>query len=67
MSAYLISQILLFVYFYKNLKDIYEDIERIKFAFYKLKLATLDLVYYYILKLMTRTYYYMTDINSQFN
>ena len=47
MYAYLISQILLFVYFYKNLKDIYEDIERIKFAFYKLKLATLDLVYYY--------------------
>ena len=67
MSACLISQILLFVYFYKSLKDIYEDIERIKFAFYKLKLATLDLACYYILRLMTRTYYYMTDINSQFN
>jgi hypothetical protein len=65
MSAYLISQILLFVYFYKSLKDIYEDIERIKLAFYKLKLATLDVVGYYILRLMTRTYYYMTDI--QFN
>ena len=49
MSAYFISQLFLFVCFYNNLKDIYEDIERISFAFYKLELASLDLLIYYIL------------------
>lgn len=66
MSAYLISQILLFVYFYKSLKNIYEDIERINFAFYRLKIASLDLVGYYILRLMISTHYYMSELNSQF-
>ena len=66
MSAYLISQIFLFVYFYKNLKEIYEDIGTISFAFYRLKIASLDLVGYYILRLMISIYYYMTELNSQF-
>jgi len=66
MSAYLISQIFLFVYFYKNLKEIYEDIERINFAFYRLEIASLDLVGYYILRLMISTHYYMSELNSQF-
>ena len=66
MSAYFISQILLFVCLYKNLKAIYEDIERISFAFYKLKLATLDLVLYYILRNIISMWAYMTEINSQF-
>ncbi len=67
MSAYLISQILLFVYFYKNLKVLYEEIETINFAFYKLKVATLDLVSFYIFKNVLILHSYMTDINSQFN
>ncbi len=67
MSAYLISQILLFIYFYKNLKVLYEDIETINFAFYKLKIATLDLVSYYIFRYILLVHSYMTDINSQFN
>ncbi len=67
MSAYLISQILLFVYFYKNLKVLYEDIETINFAFYKLKIATLDLVSFYIFKNVIILHSYMTDVNSQFN
>ena len=50
MSAYLISQILLFIYFYKNSRVLYEEIETINFAFYKLKIATLDLISYYIFK-----------------
>ncbi len=66
MSAYLISQIFLFVYFYKNLKEIYEDIGTISFAFYRLEIASLDLVGYYILRLMISIYYYMTELNSQF-
>ena len=66
MSAYLISQIFLFVYFYKNLKEIYEDIERISFAFYRLEIASLDLVGYYILRLMISIWIYMTELNSQF-
>jgi len=66
MSAYLISQIFLFVYFYKNLKEIYEDIERINFAFYRLEIASLDLVGYYILRLMISIWIYMTELNSQF-
>jgi len=67
MSAYLISQILLFIYFYKNLKVLYEDIEIINFAFYKLELATLDLVSFYIFKNVLILHSYMTDVNSQFN
>ncbi len=67
MSAYLISQILLFVYFYKNLKVLYEDIQTINFAFYKLKVATLDLVSFYIFKNVLILHSYMTDVNSQFN
>lgn len=67
MSAYLISQILLFVYFYKNLKVLYEDIETINFAFYKLKVATLDLVSFYIFKNVLILHSYMIDVNSQFN
>lgn len=67
MSAYLISQILLFIYFYKSLKNIYEDISTINFAFYKLKIATLDLISYYIFKNVLILYSYMTDVNSQFN
>jgi hypothetical protein len=66
MSAYLISQIFLFIYFYKNLKEIYEDIERINFAFYRLEIASLDLVGYYILRLMISIWIYMTELNSQF-
>jgi len=66
MSAYLISQIFLFVYFYKKLKEIYEDIERINFAFYRLEIASLDLVGYYILRLMISIWIYMTELNSQF-
>ena len=66
MSAYLISQIFLFVYFYKTLKEIYEDIERINFAFYRLEIASLDLVGYYILRLMISIWIYMTELNSQF-
>ena len=66
MSAYLISQIFLFVYFYKNLKDIYEDIGTISFAFYRLEIASLDLVIFYILSFTIRSYYYMTELNSQF-
>jgi hypothetical protein len=67
MSAYLISQILLFIYFYKNSKVLYEEIETINFAFYKLKIATLDLISYYIFKHILILHSYMTDINSQFN
>lgn len=67
MSAYLISQILLFIYFYKNLKVLYEEIETINFAFYKLKVATLDLVSFYIFKNVLILHSYMTDVNSQFN
>ena len=66
MSAYLISQIFLFVYFYKNLKEIYEDIGTISFAFYRLEIASLDLVGYYILRLMISIWIYMTELNSQF-
>lgn len=67
MSAYLISQILLFIYFYKNLKALYEEIQTINFAFYKLKVATLDLVSFYIFKCILILHSYMTDVNSQFN
>ena len=67
MPAYLISQILLFVYFYKNLKVLYEEIETINFAFYKLEVATLDLVSFYIFKNVLILHSYMTDVNSQFN
>lgn len=67
MSAYLISQIFLFVYFYKNLKVLYEEIETINFALYKLNLATLDLVSFYIFKNVLILHSYMTDLNSQFN
>ena len=67
MSAYLISQILLFIYFYKNSRVLYEEIETINFAFYKLKIATLDLISYYIFKYILILHSYMTDINSQFN
>jgi hypothetical protein len=66
MSAYFISQLFLFVCFYNNLKDIYEDIERISFAFYKLELATFDLVIYHILRNIISISAYMTEINSQF-
>ena len=66
MSAYLISQIFLFVYFYKNLKEIYEDIGTINFAFYKLEIASLDLVCYYILRNIIGIWIYMTELNSQF-
>ncbi len=66
MSAYLISQILLFVYFYKSLKNIYEDISTINFAFYKLKIATLDLISYYIFKYILILHSYMSELNSQF-
>lgn len=67
MSGYFISQILLFVYFYKNLKVLYEDIETINFAFYKLEIATFDLVSFYIFKYILLVHSYMTDVNSQFN
>lgn len=67
MSGYLISQIFFFVYFYKNLKILYEEIETINFALYKLKLATLDLVSFYIFKYILILYSYMTDVNSQIN
>ncbi len=66
MSAYFISQIFLFVCFYENLKAIYEDIERISFAFYKFELASLDLLVYYILRNIISIWAYMTEINSQF-
>ena len=67
MSAYLISQILLFIYFYENSRVLYEDISTINFAFYKLKIATLDLISYYIFKYILTLHLYMTDVNSQFN
>ena len=67
MSAYLISQILLFIYFYKKSRVLYEEIETINFAFYKLKIATLDLISYYIFKYILTLHLYMTDVNSQFN
>lgn len=62
MSVYLISQIL-----YKNFKVLYEEIETINFALYKLKLASLDLVSFYIFKYILILHSYMTDVNSQFN
>ncbi len=67
MTAYLISQIFIFIYFYKNLKVLYEEIETINFALYKLNLATLDLVCFYIFKYILILHSYMTDVNSQFN
>lgn len=67
MSGYLISEIFFFVYFYKNLKILYKEIETINFALYKIELATLDLVSFYIFKNVLILYSYMTDANSQFN